>query len=196
MKNCSAYSHATGSHSTGRQAGGIHARLAVYRQHRTAGSRCTTPHAPLCSPHSLRQLPFLRDPWTFSCSRTHLEPGHSASPGPALSCGKICSWTQNHIVLEQKPRSSVRAAQTRSSLVNVHANPRSITRACQTHRPKPFTPSKTNRHTRALQNSLGLAHGGAAGAQTIISTSEELTCLQKLPTRLLCLLLLQDSGSI
>lgn len=99
--------------------------------------------------------PSLRDPWTFSCSRTHLEPGHSASPGPALSCGKICSWTQNHTALQQKPRSSMRAAHATSSLVNVHANPRSNTPACQTRRPKPCTPSKQTHMPGLCGTALG-----------------------------------------
>lgn len=118
--------------------------------------------------------------------RTYLEPGRSASPGPALSCGKICSWTQSHIVLEEKPWSSMRAAHTGSSLL--------VTPTCQAHRP-PSLPSR-HTHTRAPQNSHGLAQEGAAGAHKVISTSQELTCLQKLPTRLLGLLLLQDSSSI
>lgn len=67
--------------------------------------------------------------------------------------------------------------------VPVLANPGSITPGCQTHAQTP-------------PSSLGLALEGAAGAQALISTSELLTCLQKLPTRFLGLLLLQDSSSI
>lgn len=73
--------------------------------------------------------------------RTYLEPGRSASPGPALSCGKICSWTQSHIVLEEKPWSSMRAAHTGSSLL--------VTPTCQAHRP----PSLPSRHTHTHQGS-------------------------------------------
>lgn len=109
MKNCSTDSHAPGSRHTNGQRGVV-------------GACCTTPWVPLCSPRSLQQLPLRRDPMSW---RTHPEPGHSASPDLVRSCGKICSWTQNHTVLEQKPRSNVRARRSMCrqtpALSHVHA---------------------------------------------------------------------------
>lgn len=65
----------------------------------------------------------------------------------------------------------------------MQANPGSITPGGQTQ-------------AQAPPSSLGLALQGAARAQALLSTLELLTCLQKLPTRFLGLLFLQDSSSI
>lgn len=72
-----------------------------WKQEGLAGSMQAARDHSLHNPsHPLQQLPLQGDPQMLPCWRTHLEPEHSASPDPALSCGKICSWTQNHTVLE------------------------------------------------------------------------------------------------
>lgn len=111
----------------------------------STGAQALAAQPLLRSPHSLQQLPLLREPRIFSCSRTHLAPGHSASPGPAPSCGKICSWTQNHTVLEQKSRCSVRAAHARSSPVNVHATQDPLHLRARHTGPSPSLPPRQTR---------------------------------------------------
>lgn len=96
---------------------------------------------PPAAHHPCSNCPFLRDSPSFSGPRAHLAPAHSASPSPALSCGKICSWTQSHTALEEQPQSSVSNAHTRSCHVNVCANPGSTT-----HRPVPLTAPEANTH--------------------------------------------------
>lgn len=114
-----------------------------------SSSRETAALAALPQAHSMQQLPLLRDPPPHTGWRTHPEPGHSASPGPALSCGKICSWSQNHTGLEEKGTEQDGSCTGTGLPSPWHADPSSTTLAQWAQRPKPCSPLE-QRHTAEL----------------------------------------------